>query len=418
MSRHFVYNSGIDVTPASRTGWRHRGLVASMTATIAGNLPVFLTGALAVQMQGELGYGDTELGIAVGAYYAAGAVISSSAGTLVHRVGAQRSLRTASALSAVIMALIAFGARSYGVLLLLMVIGGLANSWAQPASNVYLARIVPRERLGVALGLQKSAIPAAALLGGLAVPVAQSTDWRWAFVAGSVFGVLASLWVPAEPAGLTVANHGTSVARPDVATRHLALLAVGVGLGSSASNALSAFVVRGGVEAGLAESAAAGLLTIGSVLGIGVRLLAGKRADAHPGHALRTMVLLFAAASGSFVLLSFETQWVFVIATPLAFATAYAWPGLFHLAVIRSNPSAPGTATGIAMTGTLAGAVAGPVVFGLAADHISFTAAWLLGATFLLGACVIVAVASRHVHEVLATTATEDAPAGAASPTT
>ena len=370
-----------------------------MTATIAGNLPVFLTGALAVQMQAELGYGDTELGIAVGAYYAAGAVISSSAGTLVHRVGAQRSLRTAAGTSAVIMAVIALWAESYPVLLTLMMLGGLANSWAQPASNVYLARIVPQHRLGVALGLQKSAIPAAALLGGLAVPVAQSSDWRWAFAAGCIFAVVAAWGIPAEPGGGTAGRGTASPGRPDVATRHLALLAVGVGLGSSASNALSAFLVRGGVEAGLPESAAAILLTVGSVLGIGVRLAAGARADRRPGHALGTMVALFAAASASFVLLAFEVDWLFVIATPLAFATGYAWPGLFHLAVVRSNPSAPGAATGIAMTGTLAGAVTGPVLFGLVADNVSFTAAWLVGAGLLAGACVIVAVASRHVHE-------------------
>jgi hypothetical protein len=57
-------------------------------------------------------------------------------------------------------------------------------------------------------------------------------------------------------------------------------------------------------------------------------------------------------------------------------------------------------------------------VFGLAADHISFTAAWLLGATFLLGACVIVAAASRHVHEVLGPTLAENAASGASRPST
>ena len=34
---------------------RRRGLVASLTSTIAANLPVFFTGSLAVQLQRDLG---------------------------------------------------------------------------------------------------------------------------------------------------------------------------------------------------------------------------------------------------------------------------------------------------------------------------------------------------------------------------
>jgi uncharacterized membrane protein len=91
---------------------------------------------------------------------------------------------------------------------------------------------------------------------------------------------------------------------------------------------------------------------------------------------------------------------VFIVATPLAFATAYAWPGLFHLVVIRSNPSAPGVATGIAMTGTLAGAVGGPIVFGVVAEHVGYTAAWLSAAGFLVLACALVGMAGRRIDEV------------------
>jgi nitrate/nitrite transporter NarK len=184
-----------------------------------------------------------------------------------------------------------------------------------------------------------------------------------------------------------------------VATRHLTLLALGVGLGSSASNALTAFLVLSGVEAGLSEAASGLLLTLGSVVGIAVRLGAGARADRRAGSALSTIVTMFGIASASFLLLALETRWVFVVATPLAFATAYAWAGLFHLAVVRSNPSAPGAATGIAMTGTLAGAVVGPVVFGAVVEAGSFRAAWFMGAAFLAAAAVIVASARRHFVE-------------------
>lgn len=410
---------------------RRRNLIASLTSTIAANLPVFLTGSLAVQMQRDLDYGDTELGIAIGVFFAAGALASPSMGAVVSRVGAQRSLRAAAILSAVAQLIICGVARSFVVLVAVMAIGGLANAWAQPASNVFLVGIVPARRLGLALGLQKSAIPAAALLGGLAVPLARSVGWRWAFLGGALFAVLAAVQVPAEPrrppprprmsstdtatdtatdttAIDTTTGTTTGIAKPDSATRALAVLALGVGLGSSASNALSAFVVRGGVDVGLGESSAAVLLALGSVMGIAVRLSFGARADRQPGKTLHMIAWLFIAAAGAFALLATNNSAVFIVATPLAFATGYAWPGLFHLAVIRSNPSAPGTATGIAMTGTLAGAVVGPMLFGAIADHLSFSAAWATAAVMLTAAATVVAAASRHITELPAPASLDD----------
>lgn len=381
-----------------RTG--RRMVIASLTTTIAANLPIFLLGGLAVQMQDELDFGTAALGLCVGVFYGIGAVTSVHTGRLAERVGAERSLRLAAAMSGVVQLLIASTARSIGTVLVLMMVGGLANAWAQPASNVLIAREVPPSRLGLALGLQKSAIPAAALLGGLAVPaVALTVGWRWAFVAGAALAFASALQVPpaAEPDGSrgTRRREGT----PEVPARHLLLLAVGVGFGSSASNSLSAFLVLSGVEAGLGEGQAGIMLTVGSIAGLAVRLLVGARADRYPGTALTAMASMFAVASVSFVLIATEVQALFVLGTPLAFATAYAWPGLFHLAVVRSNPSAPGAATGLAMTGTLSGAVLGPIVFGAIVASGSYTAAWLTGAGFLVAAAVIVGFCTRLIHD-------------------
>jgi predicted MFS family arabinose efflux permease len=401
----------VDLAVAAPRASRRRGLVASLTATISANLPVFFTGSLAVQLQRDLGFGDAALGLAVGVFYAVGAIGSPWMGRIVEHIGAQRALRMGAAVSAAAQVAIAVAVQQWWMLAALLAVGGLANSLAQPASNVYLVGIVPQHRLGLALGIQKSAIPAAALVGGLAVPIAADTGWRWAFVAGALFALFATWQVPQQPSG-TVRRRPDRTVAPDVATGALIILAIGVGFGSSASNALSAFLVRGGVEAGLGESGAAGLLVIGSILGIGVRLLFGARADRHPGRTLSFMVWLFAAAAVTFGLLALEQTVVFVIATPLAFATAYAWPGLFHLAVVRSNPSAPGVATGIAMTGTLAGAVGGPIVFGVIAEHVNYHAAWLSAAGFLVLACVFVAIADRRIHEP----ATPTEPATPATP--
>jgi predicted MFS family arabinose efflux permease len=377
-----------------------RTLAATLTTTIGANLPAFLLGGLAVQMQADLGFGPTGVGVGVGAFFAAGAACSALTGQLVERVGPERSLRWAAALSGLVQLAIAGLGRSIGVIVAMLAVGGLANAWAQPASNVLLARVVAPGRLGVALGVQKSAIPAAALLGGLAVPsIALTVGWRWAFVAGAAFAFASAIQVPSPAADVVARRHGRREGKPDVPTKHLLFLAVGVGFGSSASNALSAFLVLSGVAAGLSEGTSGLLLTAGSVAGIGVRLLVGSRADRYPGRTLAAMAVMFAIASTSFALLATGVEALFLIATPLAFATAYAWPGLFHLAVVRTNPSAPGAATGLTMTGTLTGAVAGPVLFGFIATHGSYGAAWLVGAAFLVAAALVVGLSSRLIRE-------------------
>jgi MFS family permease len=69
---------------------------------------------------------------------------------------------------------------------------------------------------------------------------------------------------------------------------------------------------------------------------------------------------------------------------------AWAWPGLFNLAIVRNNPVAPGAATGITQTGTYVGAVAGPVLFGVAADQLGFGWAWLGSAAVTLVAAATI----------------------------
>lgn len=85
-----------------------------------------------------------------------------------------------------------------------------------------------------------------------------------------------------------------------------------------------------------------------------------------------------------------EVAWVLVVATPLAFGAGWGWPGLFNLAIVRAHPDAPGRASGVTQTGTYAGAVLGPVVFGAVVEAGSYRAAWAMaGATALVAAAVI-----------------------------
>jgi cyanate permease len=175
-----------------------------------------------------------------------------------------------------------------------------------------------------------------------------------------------------------------------VPLRPLVVLGVGIGFGAAAAGTLGAFLVNAAVDAGVAEGPAGLLVSLGSAIGIAVRLLAGSRADRRDGGHLRVVSLMLIAGSVAYFLYATEQPLALVAATPLAFGAGWGWPGLFNLAVVRAHPSAPATASGITQTGTYIGAVAGPVVFGGVVEAASYRAAWILaGACALAGAAAI-----------------------------
>jgi MFS family permease len=373
--------------------------LASVIAVVTGGaLPGFLTGGVSVQLRGDLGFGESELGIAVGAFFAAAAVSSAVLGRTAERLGPTASMRASATCSAVALLGVAAGARTYTTLLLWLALGGVANALAQPAANLFIATTVPPERLGMAFAVKQSGVPAATLLGGLAVPsLALTVGWRWAFVAGAVLPFVGGLTIPAT--GRTRrTRRDPAPDRERLAMGPLAVLAVGIGFGAAAAGTLGAFLVNAAVEAGIADGPAGLLVSAGSAIGIAVRLAVGRRADRRAGGHLRTVTFMLLAGSIAFLLFATQNAWVLVLATPLAFGAGWGWPGLFNLAVVRANPSAPGAASGITQTGTYVGAVLGPVVFGAVAEGVSYRAAWLVAAVCAVAGAGTVAVGRRLVR--------------------
>lgn len=424
-----------------------------MAVTAVTNLSPLLSSGLAVQIQGDLDFDDAALGLTVGAFYLAGALGSVLSGRIVERVGPRAALRfTALATAGVLLATGAV-AGSWAVLTGLVGLAGLANALAQPATNLYIARGVRPGRQGLAIGVQKSGIPAAALLGGLAVPTLGLTvGWSWAFVIGALLALAASAYVPSVPpkpewsAGAAAAEaaagppagaasgqaadgppadgsvDGPSAAeaedgpsadgsrtaetqanaasaRPDVPTRLLAALATATGLAAAGSGSLSGFFVVSSVGTGVDEGTAGFLLGAGSLVGIAVRLILGAMADRGAIGAWNTLTVMFLVAAASFGGLATGSEAVLIAVLPFAFATAFAWPSLYHLAVVRANPSAPGAATGITMTGSYTGAVGGPLVFGLVADLASYGWAWGVAVVFMAAAAAVMTVVGRFIDD-------------------
>ena len=168
-----------------------RATLVGGLATVVGQLPVFLIGAMAVQITDDLLFGTAALGVAVAMFRVAGAVTSSYLGGLADRIGAVASLRFAALISIVASVGIAATATSWLTLVAWLMLGATANVLAQPAANRLLVRTVPATRQGIAFGVKQSAPPAASMLAGVSVPViALTVGWRWAYLVGAALAIV------------------------------------------------------------------------------------------------------------------------------------------------------------------------------------------------------------------------------------
>jgi MFS family permease len=372
-----------------------RAVLTGLAVAVAGVLPSFLLGALALQMGAELGFGAAGLGGATTAFFVGSALGSVPLGRLADRLGGRTAMRTAALGSAACMLGVALLARSYASLLVVLVAGGMANALAQPAVNAFLAGRVALDRQGLVFGIKQSAIPVAVLLSGLALPVvALTVGWRFAYAGGAVMALGAALAVSGAARVPEVSvpperpSAGPSVAR-------LAPLGVAAALGAFSGTALGAFLVTSAVAADVGEGAAGVLLATGSLVSLAVRVGAGWLADRTGSEGLVPTVGLLAVGTLGFALLAVQAPWALVLGTLVAFGAGWGWPGLFNFAVVVRHPGSAAAATGITQTGVYAGAGIGPLVFGQIVEGVSLPAAWFTAAACAALAALIVARSRR-----------------------
>jgi MFS family permease len=369
-----------------------RAAVGAVTTTTASVLPVFLTGALTVQISAELGFDPAGLGLVVALYFGISAVASLPCGWLVERYGSGVTSRVAVIGVACAMATIAAFARSYPALVALLLCCAWCNVLGQLSSNLTLARHVPATRLGLSFGIKQAAIPIATLLSGAAVPaIALTIGWRWAYVIATGLALGALLLTPHGSDG----RGRSSAARGERATGALSVIGLAAGLGAGAATALGIFLVAAAVDRGIDAGLAGLTLTMGSVVGLTLRLVNGWLADRRSGGHIAVVAGSLMLGAAGVALLAVPDAFALVTGTVLAFGLGWSWPGLLQFAVVRLNPEAPAAATSIVQVGVYGGGFVGPITFGFIAAHVSFPAAWLASAAAMLFAGVLMVVGRR-----------------------
>jgi MFS family permease len=383
---------------------------------VAGSLPMFLVGTLAIELESSLHFGATALGSAVALYSLGAAVAAFPLAQLADRVGATPVLRMTALVNASLLVMVALFARSWGVLIVLLVPSGMASAGIASATNRLIAKALVPAHQGFAFGVKQAAVPFATLLGGLAVPaVALTIGWRWTFAFAAVLAVssVAAIRPARRPAGQRRPPKRTQ----PIAVGPLAMLAAGLGLGVFAANGLATFLVTAGVRVGISQSAAALTAAAASACAVAVRVLIGHLSDTRITNHFRTVIIMMAGGVAGYLVIALgnatDSAALYIAGAIVALGLGWGWNGLFNFAVVRAQLHAPASATGIAQIGGRLGAVTGPFAVGLIAGWTAYSTAWLVAAVAAVAAAGFVLVGSRQLKRAVDASAAVREPEGA-----
>lgn len=365
-------------------------LLQAVGATTLGVLPAYLLGALAVQIRADLHIGPADIGIGAAVLFGVTGILSRPLGLLVQKQGTTKGIIGAAALATV--ALLGVGwAPSLPFLYSALVVGGLGNALAQPAANLGVSRAVGPHRLGLAMGIKQTAIPAATLLAGLAVPgIALVLGWRWVLLTAAAAGAALLLWAALvsteEPCYSTAYGFKTDRGTPRAG---LVVITIGAGLAAAAGTSLGIFVVDSAEESGMAPTSAGLLFAASALLGLIVRIFLGAVIDRHSGRSPYVLVanLMLGGAVGFVLLALGEGAW-FAAGSLIAYGSGWTWPGVVHFAVIRDNRRTAASVTGVLQTGVSLGGAAGPLGFGFLVEATSYDAAWITASGIAVAAAL------------------------------
>jgi len=365
-------------------------------------LPLILLGTLAVSVRQDLGFDEAAFGAMPAVCFAVAAITSPICGRLVEAFGGTWGLRAAALIAAASMLGTGLVATSWMTLLPFVVLSGLCLSVAQPASDLWLAHMLPPSHHGRAFGAkQASAGPGVGLLAGLAVPLSVGTvGWRGAFVCAGGGAVLVLFAI--RRAAPRLVRQAPAIGRDegDVSIRPLLVLTAAGGMAAVSQAAFLTFAVSSAVATGMSASGAGLLFAASSAVAVATRLVLGHVADRRAGGLLVTIAIMILGSASGFAVLATHHPTAVLVGLPLVAATAWGWQGLFFLVVARCNPNAPARASGIISSGILTGSVLGPMVFGILARE-DYTRAWWLAATSAVVAAAGMIVGRHFVRRDL-----------------
>ncbi|MFF4099299.1 MFS transporter [Streptomyces sp. NPDC001903] len=374
-------------------------LTALLTGAMAFSmLQLFLLGAFGPRLVDELGVSPTVLGLTTTIGFGTAAVLSPVGGRMVDRTGPRRSLVVLLLVSAAALALIG-AAPGPGFLLAAVALGGLPQALANPATNKAILAAVPPARRGSVTGMKQSGVQLGAFAAGLPLAaLAGGIGWRGAVWTAAAAAALAALWahraLPADPAPAKAPPRAPLVPRGAIAW--LAVFSLFLGCGIASVNTYVALF--GAQRLGMGPTAAAALVAVLGVAGIGGRV--GWSKAARPGRAEWLPGGLAAGAVPAACLLAAALYvpplvWVAAVAVGVFAVSGNAVSMV--LVMQRAAPGRAGQDSALVAAGFFAGFAVGPPLFGLLAQAGRYGPGWLLvAAEFAVAAAVATTWAVRE----------------------
>jgi MFS family permease len=387
----------VETAASTRTPGPLAVVGVSLASLAAGTFCTVGIGALAPELQADLGFSRAEIGLLTALVFAGASAASRKAGTLTDSAGPVVVLAGALLLFAVAFSVVAT-ASAEGVVMGAAFVAGLGYGATNPPTNVVVAGTMTR-RLGFFMSLKQTGVPVGGFLAGLVLPpIAVALSWRWAFG----FAVLVVLVTAASTALLRGASVLRVSARGDDHTEpsrreRLVIAFYGFVMAGIQWVFLTYFVLYLTDNQGFSLQLAGVALALATAFSVGGRLFWGWLSD-HRGRHVDVLLCASAIAVATLALLAAGVGGAAI--WPLAAVTGAAlvgWNGVFHaLLTYRAGPGAVGRLSGEVMALVFAGSVVLPPLIGLASEQTdSWTLLWALAAGCVAAAGIVLRAAVR-----------------------
>lgn len=314
-------------------------------------------------------------------------------GILADRVGERLVLSVG--LAAASLALVGTGlVTSYAAFIGLLVAAGALSASVNAASGRAVMQWFPRAERGLALGIRQATVPLGGLIAALALPpLAARAGVGWSFV---VLGGLCGCGAAAGAVGLR--NQPAAEPRPkqtgpwrDPSALRISWAGGLLLVGQLATTSFTVLFLHS--ARGFTVGAAAGVLAISQLIGIGLRIAAGHWSDRVGARIapLRALALSAAATLGVLALLATAPDWALVPALVVASALGLSWNGLaFTAAAELAGAGAAGAAIGLQQTVLGIAGIVAPIGFAAVVSGSSWRTAFLAASACpLLGWAVL-----------------------------
>ena len=364
--------------------YRWAVLAAGTVAQASFSTVSFAIAVLAPALREEYDLSLTEIGVVLAAEWIGLTFALLPWGFAVDRWGERWTLAGGLAACSLFLVGAAF-APSFGWLVVLLGLAGIAGGSVQSGSGRAVMRWFSARERGLALGVRQTAVPVGGAVAALVLPVLATPRAGLLFVAGFVLvGALAGALV--LRAGTEEHLDATDV-EITLRDRRLWLACWGSGLYLVAQVAMMGFVVLFlHDEHGFSTGQAAAVFAAGQVLASALRIGVGRWSDVVRSRVrpLRLIGVVIAVSLALVAALAQSNGWVLVPVLAAATGFSMAWNGLSYTIAAELGGRRSGVAIGFQQTVLSAIGVVAPVLFAATVSRTSWAAAFGLSALFPL----------------------------------